>query len=80
MYDPGSIDVETDWRREGFHDGFIYDCCGKNWKAEGCCIDRHMTAQESAEYGTQHYIKRPYEVEDGTGDEEDSEAESEDEY
>lgn len=44
MYHSEGIDVHTDWRREEWPDGFIWDCCDKNCNNKGCIVERHVVA------------------------------------
>ena len=46
MYDPNSIDAETDWRRESCPEGFIYDCCDQDCKSKGCVIQQHIVERD----------------------------------
>ncbi|KAI8951813.1 hypothetical protein F4801DRAFT_543629 [Xylaria longipes] len=42
QYDIGSIDVNTDWRREEWPEGFIWQCCDKPLNSTACQIQRHI--------------------------------------
>lgn len=44
-YHPESIDVMTDWRREDWPDGFIWDCCDENCENKGCVIQEHVASK-----------------------------------
>ncbi|KAK8004810.1 hypothetical protein PG990_010847 [Apiospora arundinis] len=43
-YHPDGIDVHTDWRREEWPEGFIWNCCEKNCNNKGCIIQKHEAA------------------------------------
>ncbi|KAK8024572.1 hypothetical protein PG993_012638 [Apiospora rasikravindrae] len=45
QYRPDSIDVETDWRREEWPEGFIWDCCDQDCNNKGCIVERHVAAK-----------------------------------
>ncbi|KAK8102156.1 hypothetical protein PG984_015302 [Apiospora sp. TS-2023a] len=40
------IELETDWRREKWPDGFIGDCCNQNCKNKGCVVREHLSVLE----------------------------------
>ncbi|KAI3316946.1 hypothetical protein HD806DRAFT_516159 [Xylariaceae sp. AK1471] len=40
-YDINSIDVHTDWRREEWPEGFIWQCCGEPCNGKPCVVQRH---------------------------------------
>ncbi|KAI1755674.1 hypothetical protein F4782DRAFT_527039 [Xylaria castorea] len=42
QYDIRSIDVYTDWRREEWPEGFIWQCCDEPHNATACQIQRHI--------------------------------------
>ncbi|KAK8876816.1 hypothetical protein PGQ11_001762 [Apiospora arundinis] len=43
-YHPDGIDVHTDWRREEWPEGFIWNCCEKNCNNKGCIAQKHEAA------------------------------------
>ncbi|KAI0145451.1 hypothetical protein GGR57DRAFT_298627 [Xylariaceae sp. FL1272] len=46
MYDPHSIDPHTDWRRDEWPEGFIWDCCDEDCTSEGCVVQGHIPITE----------------------------------
>ena len=40
------IELETDWRREKWPDGFIWDCCNQNCNNKGCVVRKHLPVAE----------------------------------
>ncbi|KAI1273676.1 hypothetical protein F5Y07DRAFT_248002 [Xylaria sp. FL0933] len=49
-YDPSSIDVKTDWRRETCPEGFVWQCCDEPLDGEACLIQRHIPKKSKKEY------------------------------
>ncbi|KAI0487592.1 hypothetical protein F4859DRAFT_465566 [Xylaria cf. heliscus] len=41
QYGVGSVDVNTDWRREEWPEGFIWQCCNETLNGTACRITRH---------------------------------------
>ncbi|KAI3326933.1 hypothetical protein HD806DRAFT_531529 [Xylariaceae sp. AK1471] len=41
-YEPHSIDIETDWRREAVPEGFRWLCCDEPLNGKPCVIQRHI--------------------------------------
>ncbi|GAW16412.1 hypothetical protein ANO14919_058380 [Xylariales sp. No.14919] len=38
----GSIDIETDWRREQCPEGFVWECCEERLNGKACVIQSHI--------------------------------------
>ncbi|KAI1114749.1 hypothetical protein F5Y14DRAFT_413598 [Nemania sp. NC0429] len=48
MYEPHSIDVNTDWRRKAVPEGFRWQCCDESVNGEACVIQRHIPKKQQA--------------------------------
>ena len=60
--------------------GFIYSCCGKNFKAKRCHMDKHRAGKELAEDDIEDYNEEGDKIEYWTEDEEDAEADNEEDF
>ncbi|ETS79020.1 hypothetical protein PFICI_08873 [Pestalotiopsis fici W106-1] len=44
----GHVDPYTDWRREEWPEGFIWQCCDRHIKETPCVIQRHIAGPDGA--------------------------------
>ncbi|KAK7947065.1 uncharacterized protein PG986_011386 [Apiospora aurea] len=76
-YDPHSIDVETDWRREECPEGFVWDCCDRDCRSKGCIVERHVAAKPPPKLPgiAKRSVMEIIEIESDDDEEEDDESE-----